>query len=56
MKSRPQHRNGNFEIPGTVMVTHMSHMSITDVTDMGVSHPNNSGPKTVAPTNNVHAN
>ena len=50
----PQHQKRNPEIPGTVMVTHMSHASITDVTDMGVSIPNNVGSETAAPTHNVH--
>ena len=32
----------------------MSHVSITDVTDMGVSNPNNAGSETAGPTQNMH--
>ena len=32
----------------------MSHASITDVTDMGVSNPNNAGSETAGPTQNMH--
>ena len=36
------------------MVTHMSHVGIKDVTNMGVSIPNKAGFEIVAPTHNVH--
>ena len=50
----PQHQKTNPVISGTVMVTHMSHAGIKDVTNMGVSISNKAGSETAAPTHNMH--